>query len=794
MLNHRLTILGSDIDNRDLEIKIYLEGYAGAAVEREGAGDVLQIQWGAGNDKQLPLVYGSQATIKFYCEDDYEFLDLFATSNRDVFCQIYIATVLFWSGFVEPEKWSEPLISPNYETTLAFFDGLGLLKDEDYADENKADYTGYLTPLAILQRILGKTGLSLPLNTKVTIRPSGAVTTADALTQTLINQAAYSGLTCYEVLEQLFTNCRIFQRSGEWYVISNDNLSASSIVCKHYTSAGAADGTKTISTRVTDWFYEDEATLELASPLKQITIIQDYGYNSNIVQNSDFQDFNNGNFDYWTNVGFTSVEQRKLDEDGNKYVLTYGREHTSAWTDPRSKYLVSAAIPVKQTTNIPKFTINYAAMASAINRGAYLFWGIKLTTSTTTYTVGLYLDINGEITYEFYENATVDPLPLPPTKKHTKHFLSADTYIIDKTIQECYLVDEITEHFEKLVITIKDGIPADGDIQIYLFAADTSDTNILGAAFHTVGLSFTDEAGDELATANELILINSEKNNYVPSDLELLNGDVPNIPNAATIYNGAFVLNDGSGAVTTAWKIDGNAATYSYAELMARLLADHLRTVKQQVQGRLANVSPAAIVTFTDSDNPGRVFLESGITFDFRMKSIQGNYIEITTADPTGFTIVSKLTTETTKKETNKGTTQPATAGTDEKVGMITPLYEVVNKPGYLNTDYFTQDIDPDTGRAAIKPRYPLQITGLTLLSTGWTLVGDFYEYDFAKDEITAESIVEVIPDNADIQTVIDAVILPGTDSSAGSVKIYAINEPTADIGITINLNIKQSV
>ena len=86
----------------------------------------------------------------------------------------------------------------------------------------------------------------------------------------------------------------------------------------------------------------------------------------------------------------------------------------------------------------------------------------------------------------------------------------------------------------------------------------------------------------------------------------------------------------------------------------------------------------------------------------------------------------------------------------------------------------------------------PIQVTGLTLLSTGWTLSGLYY-YDLANVNITADMIVDVIPDNADISTVEDAVIMPHTDSSAGSVRIYAENEPADDIGVTINIFEKQT-
>jgi len=82
----------------------------------------------------------------------------------------------------------------------------------------------------------------------------------------------------------------------------------------------------------------------------------------------------------------------------------------------------------------------------------------------------------------------------------------------------------------------------------------------------------------------------------------------------------------------------------------------------------------------------------------------------------------------------------------------------------------------------------PIEVTSLTLVQANWTLVSGLWEYDLSNVNITATAIVDVIPDNADIAIVKAAEILPRTESSAGSVKIYSTNEPTADIGVTINI------
>lgn len=87
-----------------------------------------------------------------------------------------------------------------------------------------------------------------------------------------------------------------------------------------------------------------------------------------------------------------------------------------------------------------------------------------------------------------------------------------------------------------------------------------------------------------------------------------------------------------------------------------------------------------------------------------------------------------------------------------------------------------------------LKAPVHIQVGSLTLISGSWTLVSGLYEYDLANANILSTSIVDVIPDNANIAIVKAADILPKTVSSAGSVKLYATNAPTGNIGVTINI------
>lgn len=80
------------------------------------------------------------------------------------------------------------------------------------------------------------------------------------------------------------------------------------------------------------------------------------------------------------------------------------------------------------------------------------------------------------------------------------------------------------------------------------------------------------------------------------------------------------------------------------------------------------------------------------------------------------------------------------------------------------------------------------QVTSASINTTGWTLNGSIYEYSISNGSITSTSIVDIIPNNADLSVAQTAAIYPRTESSAGSVKIFADAVPTATIGCTLNI------
>lgn len=74
------------------------------------------------------------------------------------------------------------------------------------------------------------------------------------------------------------------------------------------------------------------------------------------------------------------------------------------------------------------------------------------------------------------------------------------------------------------------------------------------------------------------------------------------------------------------------------------------------------------------------------------------------------------------------------------------------------------------------------------LLQTGWTDVSGTYEQVISNSEITANSFVIIVPDNADVPVVQAAEILPQNEATDGEVKVFSVNEPTDDINVTLQI------
>jgi len=296
----RLRIEYKDINEILTRINIYQDGYSGAAdVRSANAG--MRVEWGDQGGEGMPLVYGSACTIYFDAEFDYEFLYLFSNDSKKHRVDVEKAGALFWTGYIEPDGYSEPLIATPYPVECTAYDGLGFLKDTLFLDDSGAAYTGKKTLFEILKICLLKTGLDLPINTAIDWEEILQEAGTDLMKVHKSNCDNYAEQSCYEVIELILRECRILQRLGQWWVISNSNFNRN-LIAYFRTNTDGSTTTGTFDPTASGFWYEGQATMEILPALKYLVVIQNYGYIENVIMNGSFDNFSNGIFEGWENM------------------------------------------------------------------------------------------------------------------------------------------------------------------------------------------------------------------------------------------------------------------------------------------------------------------------------------------------------------------------------------------------------------------------------------------------------------------------------------------------------------
>jgi len=500
-----------------------------------------------------------------------------------------------------------------------------------------------MTPLAIIQLCLAKTGLELSINTSTSIKPDGTIGLVDPLAIVLKDVVTYAGMSCYEVLENLLQGCRIFQRDGEWWVISNDMFSEISIGCFNYTSAGTYTGLVNFDPVISGHWFEGDGDMSFLPALKQITVKQDYGYKPNLINNGSFESLVDGDFENWTPTGVTP-EQRGIDE---KYVYLPGSEQldgaSGSWYDgDRTKYLLSDAIPVKISTSNIKLAMSFALMGP-IGSTAYVFIGAYIEADAgDDYALQAYVYEGAEgreIKYRWTTSTYKLPVPVSAWVRKNENWPFSDTYFVQPDYTAAYPHDQIEENFKNFNCTIEGGIPNTGTLRLYLFLAHPVSGILAGSCFKNMNLNVVDENDENFPTETELIIINDLENNFVPSNIEIRNGDLPDITNKATIYQGGFFNNNILKAPTTAWQL-GSSTAYTYADLIARIIAAEMVTARQARYVKLADVTPGTAIVYSDDS---KKFVEAGITYNDRMQTIDGRFVEVLSLNVTAFTTLENV-------------------------------------------------------------------------------------------------------------------------------------------------------
>ena len=290
----------NDSDNFIIYVK--KKSYTGE-VENVTCGNApLVINYDKGKSKISDLyntVKGSNAQIKLLADTNNQFDELFAINERDLKVSIYKNTVIFWEGYIIPNAYQEPYKSI-YTISFTAVDGLGTLRTKDF--KGTGYYSGWKSELEVLQICLNKLDLKLNICDGINVKET-TMTDGGTLNQAYINLDKYSetksGETqvwnCYDVINDVLLKygAYIKQIDNEWCILNKQTTY--DLWCYDYAltyiEKREETGYKTLTNDTGSlYFINADAVRELYPAFQKFSIKQDYGL-THIIKNWNFENW-----------------------------------------------------------------------------------------------------------------------------------------------------------------------------------------------------------------------------------------------------------------------------------------------------------------------------------------------------------------------------------------------------------------------------------------------------------------------------------------------------------------------
>lgn len=239
----------SDDNLKGKKVEILQDGYTGSVLDLVGTESPVEIIWDSDDDFYNPVI-GSTCNINLFATDDTNYDDFYNADEREYKVKISYkdtsdAYQTYWEGWLLVDQFKEAVTTTPFGLTLTAYDGLGSL--EGYTAPIDLTSVSSKDLMYYIYNILNNINLGFDIYISNDIQKNGALATDYTIyDQATVSQTSFlkDGAdlrTAKNVLEQIlkFTNAKIFQSFGKWYIINNSSYSEQAV---KDSSATSADG------------------------------------------------------------------------------------------------------------------------------------------------------------------------------------------------------------------------------------------------------------------------------------------------------------------------------------------------------------------------------------------------------------------------------------------------------------------------------------------------------------------------------------------------------------------------
>ena len=546
-------ILQFDSEKFGHEYKILIkeDGYSGSSENKSlGAAPLLR------RDDSDSGISGTSLEMVIQADEDGELTSLYTVDNKKFLVELYKNNSLIWTGYVLPEKYSEPYVPVPYDVSVTASDGLGILKDIPFT------LSGEKTLFEVTRFCCNQTGMTLDFIVFSSLVESSMNTGNSMLVQTSLDVSTFQDKTCYEVLESILTSLDAFitEANGKWVIARYTDLDKEGFL---YSNTGGSSGKVSLDPPVLGNVHSElypigNLELEIEPANKSVKFTSDYDLRPSFLQNHDFSGGDSG----WGGFEYV-IAKRK----GVGFAAMHGN------SGKQERYIQQSVSVEKSSQAViveVKFALAqmFASMNGRAGEDREFALKIQLSGEGQTY----YLTDEGWGTKDF---------------RFPVHGSLQDMFW-DRGISTNY-VDDYESNFK----VTADGFPASGQltISIYNIYVEMSGTSNVRSSLFLSHVIVTNDYGSGIDVSVNL----AEKASTSHEDVDICLTDVPFVENADKMfYNGLKV----AGKYTSSWACGGKTDSFLYTILKS--VCSRIGFPRKQLSGTIQGENLESFMLLVD--------------------------------------------------------------------------------------------------------------------------------------------------------------------------------------------------
>jgi hypothetical protein len=313
--------------DKDVELKIWQDGYFGAIIDLQGAG--LNLEYIPNSDDPYEPIFASQLGISIdFTNELSNIINFTNIDDRYNYVEMYVNNVIEWVGFIINDNVQVSYSTGRKIATFNATDGLGMLKDIPFEPPvGNLGVNDINSLLTILRTCFNAIGFKNNRNTVTMcsyfangMSDRSVNSWQDPFVQTYMAyrnflKDEYTYTNCLEIITNIAKSfgCRVFQANAKWWIVSVNEFAETNAYYTEYNTSGTRvnnlDGnlinTSSIIqpylTNTSGLYFIDNSQLKILNKgFYKIIAEADVEIAPNYIPNGNLEDNDGTEATYWT--------------------------------------------------------------------------------------------------------------------------------------------------------------------------------------------------------------------------------------------------------------------------------------------------------------------------------------------------------------------------------------------------------------------------------------------------------------------------------------------------------------